>query len=215
MKGFAIILAPVGAVIGGAIGAGIWAGVALATGYEVGYIAWGVGILVGVGAAVLGGRGILCGVLCALVALAAIYAGKVMAASYQVSDVVHMAELMLTEDMYREHQKDAKDLLALGDDIRYPEYLVAHNYGEATRPSEVTQEEIRRFQQHDEPFLREMAARRMSYPEWKAAYKREFLSSGAVSANILENLDFIDYLFGFFGIVTAFRVGMGLGLGEE
>ncbi|MCA9294067.1 MAG: hypothetical protein KDA20_09665 [Phycisphaerales bacterium] len=39
----------IGAVIGGAIGAAIWAAIAYYTDYEIGWIAWGVGVLTGVG----------------------------------------------------------------------------------------------------------------------------------------------------------------------
>jgi hypothetical protein len=46
MKYFSFLLA---GAIGGAIGAGIWVLVGYFTGYEVGWIAWGVGILAGLG----------------------------------------------------------------------------------------------------------------------------------------------------------------------
>lgn len=73
--------AVVGSLVGGAIGAAIWAAVGYFTGYEVGWIAWGVGVLAGLGAAVgsnVGGSGPSTGtgVLAAVVALAAVGAGK-------------------------------------------------------------------------------------------------------------------------------------------
>jgi hypothetical protein len=76
-----MIGAVVGAVIGGAVGAAIWAAVGYYTGYEVGYVAWGVGVLAGLGANVgsnvLGkGPGTATGILAAIVALAAVGAGK-------------------------------------------------------------------------------------------------------------------------------------------
>jgi hypothetical protein len=49
----------VGGLVAGAIGAGIWAVIAYFTGFELGWIAWGVGLLVGVG--VIGPRRRACG----------------------------------------------------------------------------------------------------------------------------------------------------------
>ena len=43
-----------GGVVGGLVGAGIWAAIGHFTGYEVGWIAWGIGGLVGLGVKALG-----------------------------------------------------------------------------------------------------------------------------------------------------------------
>lgn len=68
----------VGGAIGGLIGAAIWAAVGYFTGFEVGWIAWGVGALVGIGVAVgMGGSGGVGGAGTAvLLALLAIVLGK-------------------------------------------------------------------------------------------------------------------------------------------
>jgi hypothetical protein len=71
----------IGSVVGGAIGAAIWAAVGYYTGFEVGWIAWGVGVLAGLGAAVGsniigGGPSTGTGILAAVVALAGVGAGK-------------------------------------------------------------------------------------------------------------------------------------------
>lgn len=73
-----MIGAIVGALVGGALGAAIWAGVGYFTGYEIGWIAWGVGVLSGLGAAAgaRGSAGTGTGLLAAVVALAAVGAGK-------------------------------------------------------------------------------------------------------------------------------------------
>lgn len=71
----------IGALIGGAVGAAIWAAVGYYTGYEVGWIAWGVGVLAGAGAMVGanlvgGGASTGSGIVAAVVAIAAVGAGK-------------------------------------------------------------------------------------------------------------------------------------------
>ncbi len=67
-----------GAVVAGLIGAGIWTGIAYGTGYEIGWIAWGVGALVGFGA-LIGARreaSPMLGGIAVIVAILALLAGK-------------------------------------------------------------------------------------------------------------------------------------------
>ncbi len=71
----------IGSLIGGAVGAAVWAAVGYYTGYEVGWIAWGVGVLAGLGAMVGanlvgGGASTGSGIVAAVVAIAAVGAGK-------------------------------------------------------------------------------------------------------------------------------------------
>jgi hypothetical protein len=65
-------------LVAGAIGAGIWAVIAYFTGFELGWIAWGVGLLVGVGVAI-GNKGegsVPAGVLAAVLAILSVVGGK-------------------------------------------------------------------------------------------------------------------------------------------
>ena len=82
----------IGAVIGGAIGAAIWAAIAYFTGYEIGWIAWGIGVLVGMGASISpmesGGGGAITGAMAAIVAMASITGGKYAASHYAVQDAL-------------------------------------------------------------------------------------------------------------------------------
>ena len=73
-----------GSLIGGTIGALVWALIGRLFGYEIGFIAWGVGIAVGICSVMFGGRGDTNGVVCALVTVAAIFAGKVLAVHWTV-----------------------------------------------------------------------------------------------------------------------------------
>lgn len=71
----------VGGVVGAGIGAAIWAGIGYATGYEIGWIAWGVGVLAGIGvaAAADGEEGWGPGIVAALCGLVGVLAGKYLA----------------------------------------------------------------------------------------------------------------------------------------
>src|SRR4051794_10714990 len=68
----------IGALVGGVIGAVLWGVIVSVTNFEIGYMATGVGFLVGYGSAKLGGRGKVNGVLCAIIALLSMFGGKVM-----------------------------------------------------------------------------------------------------------------------------------------
>jgi hypothetical protein len=80
--------AVIGGVVGGMIGAGVWAAIAYFASLEVGWIAWGVGLLVGVGVA-MGNRGegsTAAGVMAAVIALLSVAAGKYAAVQLLVPD---------------------------------------------------------------------------------------------------------------------------------
>lgn len=68
----------IGGLIGGVIGAAIWAAIVHFTHYEVGIVAWGIGVLVGFGTALLAGNSVspVTGVAAAAIALCSIAGGK-------------------------------------------------------------------------------------------------------------------------------------------
>lgn len=75
----------VGALIGGVAGALAWGALAKYLQLEVGYVAWGVGIFVGGLSWLAGGRGFANGGMCAILALAAMSAGKVLASKWSLT----------------------------------------------------------------------------------------------------------------------------------
>ncbi len=68
----------IGALVAGLIGAALWAGIVYFTNYEVGIVAWAIGGMVGIGAAIgaRGEGGALTGAMAAIVAMASIVGGK-------------------------------------------------------------------------------------------------------------------------------------------
>ncbi|HXV60075.1 MAG TPA: hypothetical protein VEK15_05235, partial [Vicinamibacteria bacterium] len=70
----------VGGIIGGLVGAAIWAAIGYFTGYEVGWIAWGVGALAGVGVRLVGTQRLandtVAGAIAAIAAVASVLIGK-------------------------------------------------------------------------------------------------------------------------------------------
>jgi hypothetical protein len=76
--------------IGGAVGAGIWAAVGYFSHYEVGWIAWGVGVLVGFGVRLAAddADGTTPGVIAAGLAIAAVLAGKYLVVSLVIDNLM-------------------------------------------------------------------------------------------------------------------------------
>ncbi len=82
-----LLKALIGGLIGAAIGAAVWAAMSYYAHYELGLIAWGIGVLAGVGVRVGAGEHLngLTGLLAVVIALVGIIAGKWGAVSLVVS----------------------------------------------------------------------------------------------------------------------------------
>ncbi len=208
----------IGGTIGALVGAGAWALISVLTNYEIGYVAWAVGGLVGLGARLLGGRGAATGFACAGMALIAIFAGKMIAVQYAAPAEVRAALASeITPEVFDEFQKDAEDFAALTDESQHREFMVSHGYTDESAAADVTTEELEDFRAHRIPLLTEMKSNPLPYDEWKEAQIEratgEILAELSVTQIVIDNLGFIDLLFGFLGIATAFKVGAGTGAG--
>lgn len=84
-------LAIVGSLIGGILGAVAWGAITAATKLEIGYVATGVGFLVGYGSALFGGRGKVNGVVCAMIALLAMFGGKIVTVRFLAPSEIRKA----------------------------------------------------------------------------------------------------------------------------
>lgn len=87
-----------GSVVGGLVGVTAWAAVSYFFHYEVGWLAWAVGVLAGVGMAAAGGRGAPAGLLAAVVALASVAGGKFLAVHFEVARMVREGPDDFTEE---------------------------------------------------------------------------------------------------------------------
>jgi len=208
------INAILGAVAGAIVGALVWAGIAIFTGFEIGWIAWAVGAAVGYGAHVLEGRGLGMGILCAVLAALAIFGGKLMVVNHFVhNEVMEIAELGLTEELYNELKTDAFDFASVQSEAEYPAYMVSHYYTEATTPEDVFQSEIDTFKEEEVPRLVAWGTNPPTYEAWReeiSAEAQAFVTAEAPLMDIVfESLGILDIVFFGLGIFTAFQVGTG------
>lgn len=101
----------IGAVLGGILGAVAWGLVAKFANVEVGYVAVGVGALVGFLSTMLGGRGMTNAVACAVIAIVAIFAGKVCSYMWTATPE-NMLESMPTDGEFADLTADERTQLA-------------------------------------------------------------------------------------------------------
>jgi hypothetical protein len=87
-----------GGVIAGSIGALVWAGIAYFTGYEVGWVAWGVGGLVGFGVVLgnSGNRSRAAGIIAVVITVMALMAAKYTTVQLVLSDGSEITEALVS-----------------------------------------------------------------------------------------------------------------------
>ena len=202
------------ALLAAGAGALAWAAVSYFTGYEVGYVAWGIGALVGVATAKFGGHGTPCALAAAALAVAGIAGGKLLGTRFVVEkQIQESCEETFTPELHAEFMRDAADLARLGadagdDELR--EFMVEHRYTPADSAAEVEADELQAFRNTNVPDLLALHANRTSHADWLAqriaesrqAFEQDF---SIVQANI-DELNGYDLLFAALGISTAFGI---------
>lgn len=217
-------------VVGGAIGAGIWAGIVVATGYEVGWIAWGVGALVGLAVAAAAGRarvqqGDLPAIGAALIALVSVVAGKYVATSLLVHQYLNESRAEIGAELEQPFD-DEFVISLLADELVEQEEAAGRT---VVWPAGVDPE----FAEAREDYPTRIWARAEAWwasmtPEQQRGYERDqraqlasfveadldMLASEATTQGFIESFTLFDLLwFGLAG-VTAFKLGAGHALRE-
>lgn len=205
----------IGAVLGGAVGAMIWAAIAYFTHYEIGWIAWGVGGLVGFGM-MMGAQdssGAHTGAVAAIIALASICAGKYVAIHFMVKDDVHElrqslppvtdddAQIMLADQLVKEYEEAGKKL-------KWPEGMTVDAAEKAEDyPKDLWKDMLKRWEG--------MTAEHQQQYRDTITRDRDALVQAVVGAaeeeGFLGSFGLFDALFGFLAVATAFKLGSGGG----
>ncbi len=204
----------IAAVVGGLIGASIWAGITYATGMEIGWIAWGVGLCVGVAVRVGAGEttdGIMPGGIAVVGAIAALMVGKYAAIHLLVgNEFGNLGEMstVTAEDMQVGIADEVvEEWTTAGKTLQWPPGMDVEEAGsQADYPMDVWAEAVTRWnaipaeeqqtQIQDRQKTMQMFGDMMSGEITKAAFKDSFSP--------------IDFLFFGLAIFTAFKVGSGL-----
>lgn len=203
----------IGSVIGGLVGAAIWAVIVFTTGYEVGFIAWGVGVLAGVGMRIGSGEadGFLPGVAAALISLASIAAGKFA--------VVHLAVGQHLDEI-----RESISQAPLEDGKLYMANQLVDEYAQAGKtlkwPEGMTRDDVETPEDYPADLWQDVEARWVTMtPEHQEEYRQALIDEELAVADrfhtfadgevFRESLNFYDVLWGFLALASAFRIGSG------
>lgn len=216
----------IGATIGGAIGAAVWAGITYGTGYEIGWIAWGIGGVVGLGSAMMNrSGGAAAGLIAAVVSVVAICAGKYTALEMAIGKFSDSGSEFLVHDLREEYQ-DPEVMTAYIADLIIGEKMdngeaIAWPAGvdgemamvEADYPAEIWSDAAARWDAmspaeqdaYREATVESMAANIAAFAE---AFESEFARQGFFSS-----FGPMDILFFGLAVVTAFKIASTVTVG--
>lgn len=213
MKFLAILFALGGA----AIGAVIWGMLAAYAGVESGWVAWGIGALVGVGAFLGKGKGQAMGIACAIIALGSIFFGKLMAVNIVFQEMIpDVVEMTTDNDAYEDMKKDAVAYKALGEPgsvgvSQQVQFMLDHDYANEKSASDVSSEAVEDFRTNDVPDLENLSSSEpRPFDEWhkrRVQIMTDRMNNMPLSDIVFKSLGFFDLIFGLFGIATAYRIG--------
>ena len=200
------LLGVVGAAVGGFIGAAVWYFLIKSTGSAFALVAWGVGVVTGVGARLLAREGSMgLGVVSGLCALLAIVFGEYLA----VKAIVAKEGTKMAAFAYMAQMEYAREAVKAEttDDFRK---LLAE--AEEKNPEEITDEHIKKFKEEELPELREFTQGKPSRAEFARqmgeAFAEEFdYKEFFFKEDVKSGLFMV--LFAVLGIATAYKIGSG------
>ncbi len=203
-----------GGVLGGALGAAVWAAIAHFLHVEIGWIAWGVGLLVGVGVKLAASDRQLTpafGVAAALIAVLSVAAGKYIAVGMALDQA--MRQVASGTDVIDEEisisviaDQVVVEYMEEGEPVRWPGGRAPENpIAQADYPADVWREAVERWGQTSpeeraeiQNFLRENFQANM------AASRSEIQQAG-----FKESFGALDILFLALAVATAYKVAGG------
>ncbi len=178
----------------------VWAVLIIMTNHEIGWVAWGVGGLVGVGAKTFGkGETAQIGLAAALAALVAILAGQFLATRHAANQFTET----LVNVAYAEQITYAKEAIAAQNETEIRAVLAKHesDSDKTIEPSTITAAQISDFQK-ELPSLKKLAGGQVS----KADYQREHALTIDTGFILKNSFSFFTLLWISLGVGTAYRV---------
>lgn len=201
-------------VIGGAIGAAVWAAISYFTGFEIGWIACGIGALVGFGMA-LGSRGeagIAGGVVAAVIALLSVGAGKYAAVQFSVSKLTSevSANLHFSDDDAKAYMADqlVTERESKGETLKWPDGMTSDDAEKlADYPVVVVKDVEKRWKGMSPEAAKQYTAQ--AEEQAKAQMKVAFASLGQTAFE--RSFGLFDILWAVLAVLGAFKIGSGDG----
>jgi hypothetical protein len=206
-----VFLGVAGAIVGGFLGMAGWYFLIKATGFEIGYAAWGVGVLAGIGARILGHSGSnVLGVSAGVCALVAIVGGQFLAAKSTVNEIFEQAAKGAYESQLA-YAKDAVQAIPTGSDAEIQAFLAkaAAKEGGAADPNQITDAQIQEFRQKQLPRLREFASGKRGVKDLDKEMQKVKESLVGDFLILKESLSLFTLLWLFLGVGSAYKIASG------
>ena len=207
----------VGGLIGAAIGGAIWVAVGYFTQYEVGWIAWGIGAIVGLGVRVGGQEtdGLAPGALAVLIAILAIVASKYLVVSMLVDQEIPVASFSVEADaemmISREADRIEEEYEAAGKEVKQPEGAEDDDTPLPDRyPKEIWKEATKRW--NAIPPEEQKTLMKQAEAEFNEMFGEliEKVKAETKKSAFQESFSPFDILWFVLAAMTAFRLGSGL-----
>lgn len=202
-------------VLAGAVGAAIWAAISYYANLEIGYVAWGIGILVGIAVAATGENGVPAGIAAVLITIVALLAGKLAAVEIAVQDMRGEMESWTDVDSEMSDEdltahiagKIASEREAAGETVDWPEVDYEQDVPLAeTYPQNIWQQankQLKSMNPEQQDAVREeaMAARREF-----AETMGNALAGAAREEGFMASFGVLDLIFFGLAIITAWGI---------
>lgn len=204
----------VGGLVGAAIGGAVWIAVGYFLEAEVGYIAWGIGLLAGIGVRIAAGQndGVMCGIAAVIAAVAVVLSSKYMVVSMQVDAVLadqsFEAFSFTDEDMIMSIASDkVLDYQEAGRQLKWPPGMSLElAETKAQFPQEVWKEAEAEWNALPE----EERSQQLKLRSELTRQFAETLADAVKEEGFRESFNPFDLLWLGLAAFTAFRVGSGL-----
>lgn len=192
-----------GALIASLIGMVGWFLLIKATGYEIGYAAWGVGALTGLGARVVGAEGTTkLGLVAGLCAFIAIIGGQYLALRSITETEFDKIALV----SYQEQLDTANAAVVLTTVDETKAFIAKQDEVEATA---VSNDRLKEFQETDLPKFRKLIAGKPSKAEFLSRINVFKNSWGVQFAMLKASVGLFTLLWIFLGVGSAYKLGSG------
>ena len=202
--------------IGGAIGAAIWAGITYSTHHEIGWIAWGIGVLVGIAVRMAAGStdGFGPGIVAAVIAVLSICGGKYAASALLTRDAMaEIGTMSFTEDDMIESLAGeiAEERTAAGKKLKWPPGKSDETAEQLTDyPADVQAEAKKQWgSKPAEERQKLITERTEAFQNITNMLAGEFRKQG-----FLASFSPMDALFFLLAVMSAFKIGGGVADGE-
>jgi hypothetical protein len=206
----------IGGVIGGLIGASVWTAITYFTQHEIGWIAWGVGIAVGLGVRMAAGDddGPGPGVVAALIAIAALLGGKYATTQLFVNQFMKdMPAVQVTaQDVQLQDAAEIADAWTTEKKtLKWPQ---EQSLETAEAPEHFPPEVWKEVQKRWDELPPDQQTKRIATMEEGQKAMHAMLRGAMVEGAFKASFSPIDILFFVIAIASAFKLGSGAASGD-